>query len=73
VRHADNIVVLAGGRIIEQGSHEELMSADGRYAGLFRLQAERFAADGEWLEVEGDLDVLTREAPAPGSLPEAQR
>jgi ATP-binding cassette subfamily B protein len=73
VRHADNIVVLAGGRIIEQGSHEELMSADGRYAGLFRLQAERFAADGEWLEVEGDLDVLTREAPAPGPLPEAQR
>jgi ATP-binding cassette subfamily B protein len=73
VRHADNIVVLAGGRIIEQGSHEELMSADGRYAGLFRLQAERFAGDGEWLEVEGDLDVLTRGAPAPGPLPEARR
>jgi ATP-binding cassette subfamily B protein len=45
VRHADNIVVLAGGKVIEQGSHEELLAADGRYAQLFRLQAERFAED----------------------------
>jgi ATP-binding cassette subfamily B protein len=45
VRHADNIVVLDGGRVIEQGSHEELLALDGRYAELFRLQAERFAED----------------------------
>jgi ATP-binding cassette subfamily B protein len=45
VRHADNIVVLDGGRIIEQGGHEELLALDGRYAQLFRLQAERFAED----------------------------
>ena len=45
VRHADNIVVLAGGRVIEQGSHEELVAANGRYAELFRLQAERFTED----------------------------
>ncbi len=45
VRHADNIVVLDGGRVIEQGSHEELLAFDGRYAQLFRLQAERFAED----------------------------
>ncbi len=45
VRHADNIVVLDGGRVIEQGSHEELIALDGRYAQLFRLQAERFAED----------------------------
>jgi ATP-binding cassette, subfamily B, bacterial len=45
VRHADNIVVLAGGRVIEQGSHEELLAANGRYAELFRLQAERFTED----------------------------
>ena len=45
VRHADHIVVLAGGKVIEQGSHEELLAADGRYAQLFRLQAERFAED----------------------------
>jgi ATP-binding cassette, subfamily B, bacterial len=45
VRHADNIVVLDGGRVIEQGSHEELLALEGRYAQLFRLQAERFAED----------------------------
>ena len=39
VRMADQIVVLAGGRIVEHGSHEELMRADGHYAHLFSLQA----------------------------------
>jgi ATP-binding cassette subfamily B protein len=39
VRDADAIVVLAGGVVIEQGSHDALMAAGGRYAELFRLQA----------------------------------
>ncbi|WP_055077779.1 ABC transporter ATP-binding protein [Pseudanabaena sp. 'Roaring Creek'] len=39
VRMADQIVVMADGRIIEQGSHEQLLAADGRYAHLFSLQA----------------------------------
>ncbi|MGF1431307.1 ABC transporter ATP-binding protein [Kitasatospora sp. LaBMicrA B282] len=43
VRKADRIVVLEGGRVCEQGSHEELLAAGGRYAELFRLQARRFA------------------------------
>ncbi|MEV0681802.1 ABC transporter ATP-binding protein [Actinosynnema sp. NPDC050436] len=43
VRHADHIVVLADGKVAEQGSHEELMTMGGRYAGLFHLQADRFA------------------------------
>jgi ATP-binding cassette, subfamily B, bacterial len=47
VRHADHIVVLAGGKVIEQGSHDELLEADGRYAELFRLQAERFSDEEE--------------------------
>ncbi len=47
VRLADNIVVLEDGRVLEQGSHEELLRLDGRYAKLFRLQAMRFTgADG---------------------------
>ena len=39
VRMADQIVVLENGRIVEQGSHEELLDLDGRYAHLFSLQA----------------------------------
>ncbi len=39
VRMADTIVVLAGGRVIESGSHEALVALDGRYARLFSLQA----------------------------------
>ncbi len=47
VRHADRIVVLEGGRVVEEGTHEGLLDAGGRYAELFRLQAERFAGADE--------------------------
>ena len=42
VRSADRIFVLADGRIRESGSHDELMALDGRYAELFRLQADGY-------------------------------
>jgi ATP-binding cassette subfamily B protein len=43
VRRADRIVVIEGGRVVEDGAHDALMAAGGRYATMFRLQAERFA------------------------------
>lgn len=39
---ADKIYVMEQGRIIESGSHSELMAADGIYAYMFRLQAEKY-------------------------------
>jgi ATP-binding cassette, subfamily B, bacterial len=39
VRMADKIIVMANGEIIEQGSHQQLLEASGRYAHLFSLQA----------------------------------
>ncbi len=39
VRMADTIVVLSGGELVEQGTHEKLLEAGGRYARLFSLQA----------------------------------
>ncbi|TLZ21286.1 MAG: ABC transporter ATP-binding protein [Gammaproteobacteria bacterium] len=42
VRMADQIAVLNHGRIIEHGSHEELMKLNGRYAQLFTLQARGY-------------------------------
>jgi ATP-binding cassette subfamily B protein len=42
VRSADRIYVLAGGRVVEEGTHSSLVSAGGLYAELYQLQAEAF-------------------------------
>lgn len=42
VRQASFIVVLDSGQVIECGDHDELMMLDGRYASMFKLQAENF-------------------------------
>jgi ATP-binding cassette subfamily B protein len=45
VRHADRICVLEQGRVIELGTHEELIALGGRYRTMFELQASRFETD----------------------------
>ena len=62
VRHADRICVLEHGRVVELGTHEELMAAGGRYRTMFELQASRFGdgdgnGDGDGDEPAG-LDAL---------------
>ncbi|NUT48027.1 MAG: ATP-binding cassette domain-containing protein, partial [Saccharothrix sp.] len=42
VRRADRIVVLEGGVVVEDGTHDELVAIEGRYATMFELQAARF-------------------------------
>lgn len=45
VRRAKRIIVLSGGSIVEDGSHEELMQENGLYAELFNLQAKAYTTE----------------------------
>jgi ABC-type transport system involved in cytochrome bd biosynthesis fused ATPase/permease subunit len=50
VRRADRICVVEHGRVVEIGSHAELMASGGRYKEMFELQASRFGDEDEELE-----------------------
>jgi ATP-binding cassette subfamily B protein len=39
---ADRIVVLENGRVVEDGSHQQLSALDGRYAEMFEMQAANY-------------------------------
>ena len=53
VRMADKIVVIEGGTVVEEGSHDDLLAADGRYAEMFRSQASAYEAADEEVTVDG--------------------
>jgi ATP-binding cassette subfamily B protein len=42
VRMADRIVVLAGGRLVEEGTHQQLLALGGQYAEMFEMQAASY-------------------------------
>jgi len=54
VRRADRIVFLEQGRLVEEGTHQELMRLGGRYARLFRMQAAAYTGE--------DVEELVEEA-----------
>ena len=80
VRDAHRICVLDDGRIVESGTHKELLALDGRYAAMFGLQAERYltadeaalTADEAALTADGAaLAADGAEAMTPGSVRDA--
>jgi ATP-binding cassette subfamily B protein len=56
VRRADRILFLEHGRLVEEGTHEQLMRLNGRYARLFRLQASAYTGE-DILPEDVDLDI----------------
>ncbi len=59
VRHADRIAVVEDGRVVELGSHVELMALGGRYRTMFNLQASAFGGEAGPLEEGASLDALS--------------
>jgi ABC-type multidrug transport system fused ATPase/permease subunit len=55
VRQADRIVLLGDGRILESGTHDELMALGGQYAEMFAIQADRFNRGYDDRIEEGDV------------------
>jgi hypothetical protein len=77
-RHADRILVLDGGRLIEHGTDDELIARDGVYAELFELQAASYRwlpgarSSGAWRGVQSwaagaSREELDRDARLPGA------
>lgn len=54
IRHADKIIVLDQGKLVEEGSHDELLSGNGHYAQFVRLQGR---------EREPQIEITTKDRP----------
>ncbi|HEX6548795.1 MAG TPA: ABC transporter ATP-binding protein [Candidatus Dormibacteraeota bacterium] len=60
VRRADRILFLEHGKLVEEGSHAELMAIGGRYARLFRLQAAAYTGEEIDTVEEAAVEVIAR-------------
>lgn len=69
VRTADLILVVEAGRIVERGTHDDLLAADGRYAELYRTQFDQ--RRGEVTDVTRTGVEAVLPSVAPGVLPGA--
>jgi len=61
--HADQILVLAGGRIIERGTHADLLGQEGAYARMWALQQQERPREGASPGVDSDTMLLSSEQP----------
>jgi ATP-binding cassette subfamily B protein len=50
VQHADVICVLHHGRLVEQGTHDQLLALGGRYAAMYRMQADQYTGGRDCVE-----------------------
>jgi ATP-binding cassette subfamily B protein len=66
VRRADRIIFLEHGQLVEEGTHEELMRLDGRYARLFRMQAAAYTGE-DVVPEEAISSPLSTGVPAQGA------
>ena len=68
IRSADQILVLEGGEIVERGTHDELLAAEGRYRQLhdkqYRIERDRFVNPGEDFTPEPAAIVPVVDEPA---------
>lgn len=59
IRNADNIIVMRQGRLVEQGTHDNLLGADGAYAGLVRLQGLNVNGGNDSAEEVRDVSSIS--------------